>query len=88
MKKENPDELSFEKALENLETIVAAMEKGDVPLAELVAKYEEASKLLARCRACLDQAEMTVERLRSGQGTATEPFKLEGETAAGGKSSD
>lgn len=87
MVKSNPQELSFEKALENLETIVEAMEKGDVPLADLVAKYEEASKLLARCRACLDQAEMTVERLRSGEGTATEPFKLDGGTA-GGKSSD
>lgn len=84
MKKAKIEELPFEEALKQLETIVAAMEKGDVPLAELVAKYEDASKLLARCRACLDQAEMTVERLRDGKGADTEPFKLEGQSGSAG----
>ncbi len=62
------EEPSFEQALKGLEDIVAAMERGDVPLAELVAKYAEASALLARCRACLDDAALTVERLRSDGG--------------------
>lgn len=81
MKKEQEQQQpTFEEALEGLESIVAAMEKGDVPLAELVARYEEASKLLARCRACLDQAAMTVERLRTdADGVKTEPFDLQGE---------
>jgi exodeoxyribonuclease VII small subunit len=74
--KKPPENQTFEQALAGLETIVAAMEKGDVPLAELVSRYEEASKLLARCRNCLDQAQMTVERLRAGEGAApvTESF--------------
>jgi exodeoxyribonuclease VII small subunit len=75
--KKKPEEQTFEQALANLEAAVAAMEKGDVPLAELVSRYEEASRLLARCRACLDQAQMTVERLRSGataQSPVTEPL--------------
>jgi exodeoxyribonuclease VII small subunit len=82
--KNKPETLPFEEALARLETIVAAMEKGDVPLAGLVSKYEDASKLLARCRECLDQAEMTVERLRSGAGAATEPFKPEGQSPQDG----
>jgi exodeoxyribonuclease VII small subunit len=32
-------ETSFETAMERLETIVEAMEAGDVPLAELLTKY-------------------------------------------------
>ena len=66
--KKKIEELPFEQALVGLESIVAAMEKGDIPLAELVAKYEEASKLLARCRKCLDDAEMTVRRLKEEGG--------------------
>jgi exodeoxyribonuclease VII small subunit len=74
--KKKIEEQPFEQALENLETIVAAMEKGDIPLSDLVAKYEEASKLLVRCRKCLDDARMTVDRLKgSGEVVETEPFE-------------
>ncbi|MGH7945488.1 MAG: exodeoxyribonuclease VII small subunit, partial [Opitutaceae bacterium] len=38
--------LSFEAALGQLETIVESMESGEVPLAELLAKFEEGTKLL------------------------------------------
>jgi len=36
--------LSFEAALTKLETIVDSMEQGEVPLADLLAKYEEGTK--------------------------------------------
>jgi exodeoxyribonuclease VII small subunit len=36
--------LAFEAALERLETIVESMESGEVPLAELLAKFEEGSR--------------------------------------------
>ena len=85
MKKTKIQEPSFEEALAGLEGIVAAMERGDVPLADLVAKYEQASALLARCKACLGQAEMTIERLRaSGDGVATEPFAPGADSSEGG----
>jgi exodeoxyribonuclease VII small subunit len=84
LKKTQTSEPSFEQALEQLESLVSAMEKGDVPLAELVAKYEEASKLLARCRASLDNARMTIERLREGKGTETEPFRPESQSSPEG----
>jgi exodeoxyribonuclease VII small subunit len=56
--------LSFEAALAKLETIVDAMEQGDVPLAELLAKYEEGSKLLKVCEARLKDAELKIEQLK------------------------
>jgi exodeoxyribonuclease VII small subunit len=77
---------TFEEALASLEAIVAAMEKGDVPLEELVAKYAEASALLVRCRESLDKAALTIERLKAGAGAVeTEPFAPEndGSAAAG-----
>ena len=56
--------LSFEIALGKLESIVEAMESGDVPLAELLAKFEEGSKLLKICEARLKDAELKIEQLK------------------------
>ena len=56
--------LSFEAALGKLETIVEAMESGDVPLAELLARFEEGSKLLKVCEARLKDAELKIEQLK------------------------
>ena len=56
--------LSFETALGKLESIVEAMESGDVPLAELLAKFEEGSKLLKVCEARLKDAELKIEQLK------------------------
>lgn len=68
--------LSFEAALAKLETIVDSMESGDVPLAELLAKYEEGSKLLKVCEGRLKEAELKIEKLKkTKEGTAAfEPF--------------
>ena len=63
---------SFEEAMQRLETIVESMESGDVPLAELLAKFEEGSKLLAQCEQRLKSAELKIEQLkRQKDGTAT-----------------
>lgn len=56
--------LTFEAALAKLETIVESMESGEVPLAELLAKYEEGNKLLKACEARLKDAEMKIEQLK------------------------
>ena len=56
--------LSFETALGQLETIVESMESGDVPLAELLAKFEEGSKLLKVCETRLKDAELKIEQLK------------------------
>jgi len=60
-----PDQtLSFEAALNQLETIVETMESGDVPLAELLAKYEAGNQLLKVCEARLKDAELKIELLK------------------------
>ena len=56
--------LSFETALNQLESIVESMESGDVPLAELLAKFEEGNKLLKICEARLKDAELKIELLK------------------------
>jgi exodeoxyribonuclease VII small subunit len=56
--------LSFEVALEKLEAIVEAMESGDVPLADLLAKFEDGTKLLKVCEARLKEAELKIEQLK------------------------
>ena len=68
--------LSFEAALAKLETIVDSMESGEVPLAELLAKYEEGSKLLKVCEGRLKEAELKIEKLKKAKdgSAAFEPF--------------
>lgn len=68
--------LSFEAALTKLETIVDSMEQGEVPLAELLAKYEEGSKLLKVCEGRLKDAELKIEKLKKAKdgSAAFEPF--------------
>jgi len=74
-----PDQpLSFENALNQLETIVETMESGDVPLAELLAKFEEGNKLLKVCESRLKDAEMKIELLKKQKdGIAFTPFTAE-----------
>ena len=59
--------LSFETALTKLEAIVEAMESGDVPLAELLAKFEEGNKLLKVCETRLKDAELKIEQLKKSK---------------------
>jgi exodeoxyribonuclease VII small subunit len=54
---------SFEEAVERLEELITAMEDGSAPLDDLVAKYEEGSKLLRECQSQLRQAELKIEKL-------------------------
>jgi exodeoxyribonuclease VII small subunit len=57
-------QLSFEDALAQLESIVDTMESGDVPLAELMTRFEEGSKLLKLCETRLKEAELKIELLK------------------------
>ena len=56
-------EIKFEEALKNLEQIVEALEGGDVPLEESLAKYEEGVKLIKLCQKKLEQAKKKIEIL-------------------------
>ena len=69
----SPDkEPSFEQSLEQLESIVAAMEAGELGLDEMIAKFEEGQKLLARCQKRLTEVERKVEALvKAADGSVT-----------------
>jgi len=60
--------LTFEAALAELERIVDSMESGEVPLADLLARFEEGGKLLKVCEARLKDAEMKIEQLKKQNG--------------------
>lgn len=69
------NEPTFEEALEKLESLVASMESGDIPLADLVEKFEEGSKLVKTCEERLKSAELKIEKLRQeNQAIALEDF--------------
>ena len=71
--------LSFEKAMDELETIVAKLEGGKVPLEESVAIYERGEALKRRCEELLRQAEARVEKITldaSGKPAGTEPLDV------------
>ena len=58
--------MTFEEQLGRLEEIVAALEKGDVPLADSLALFAEGSKLIDSCAKQLDTAEQQVVKLMKG----------------------
>lgn len=59
---------SFEEAIGQLEKIVDSMESGDVPLAELLAKFETGNQLIQVCEARLKEAEIKIELLKKQSG--------------------
>jgi len=69
-----PDELSFEEAMESLDTIVNSLEGERLPLEEMVTGYERGMKLLRVCRARIETARKRVEMITAdleGKGKAT-----------------
>jgi exodeoxyribonuclease VII small subunit len=72
------DELSFERSLEELESIVHDLEDGQLGLADALARYEQGVKHLKRCYKLLEAAERKIELLTGvgDDGTPiTEPFE-------------
>ena len=72
--------LSFERAMEELESIVKRLEDGKVPLEESVTIYERGEALKRRCEELLRQAEARVDKITTdanGQVTGTEPLDVQ-----------
>lgn len=70
-------DMSFERALKELESIVTRLEKGDVELEESIAIYERGEVLKEHCDRLLRQAEANVEKLTfaaDGSPKGTEPL--------------
>ena len=69
--KDDISKLSFEEALDQLETIVNGLERGDVSLDDSIKTYERGEALKKHCASLLRIAEDKVEKIRVGaDGTA------------------
>lgn len=67
MKENNMDaSRTFEQSMGRLEEIVKRMERGEVPLEEALALFEEGTGLVASCSKQLDEAELKVTQLTKG----------------------
>jgi exodeoxyribonuclease VII small subunit len=67
--------LSFEKALEELESIVTRMEEGKLPLEESLAAYQRGAELLKLCEAKLTDAQARIAVLEGGELREFKPDK-------------
>jgi exodeoxyribonuclease VII small subunit len=72
--------MPFEKAIDELESIVRRLEEGKVPLEESVAIYERGESLKKRCQELLRQAEARVEKITldtHGKPAGSEPLDVD-----------
>ena len=70
--------MNFEKALAELETIVAKLESGKLDLEESIKIYERGEALRKHCEAKLAEAEARIEKITlSPQGKPTGVTKLD-----------
>lgn len=71
-------ELTFEKAMERLEEIVADMENGSASLDQATAYFEEGNRMVQFCSQKLNEVERKIETLvKKGDKVTTEPFDEE-----------
>ncbi|MCA1366685.1 exodeoxyribonuclease VII small subunit [Ensifer aridi] len=72
--------LSFEQAVEELERIVSALERGDVALDKSIEIYERGEALKKHCETLLKAAEDRIEKIRldrAGRPQGVEPLDAE-----------
>lgn len=72
---------TFEEAMNRLEYIVRALERGETSLEDSLNLFEEGAALIAECEKRLDEAEQIVRRLRKTESGEPEelPFAVEDE---------
>ena len=63
-KSESLEKVTFEDALQELEGIVASLERGEVSLDDAIAAFERGTKLKSHCQARLEEARMKVEKIK------------------------
>lgn len=70
------ENLSFEDALSELETIVGALESGKAPLEDSIASYERGMALKQHCEKKLSAAQEKIEKITINPdgSVKTEPF--------------
>ncbi len=58
-----PEELTYEQAFQELESLVARLESADLPLEQALALFERGQALAARCSSLLEKAELKLRQL-------------------------
>jgi len=58
---------SYEAALEELEQLVAQIDAGQLPLDQLLSRYQRGAELLAFCRQRLVAVETQIQQLEGGE---------------------
>lgn len=81
-KTSDPLPQTFETALAELETIVATMEDGQLPLADALAAYKRGAELLQYCQGALKDAQQQVQVLERGVLKAFAPAGSDADTSA------
>ena len=71
--------LTFEQSMARLEEIVGLLERGDAPLAQAMALFEEGAAILRTCSAQLDEAERRVEPPPAGPDGQPQEQHVQGE---------
>lgn len=77
------EKFQFEKALEDLEKIVEAMECGELTLDQALKKYEEGVSLVRACQAKLAETGKKIEVLTKSLDGPLKKEAFEGEKASG-----
>ncbi|MFK4567128.1 exodeoxyribonuclease VII small subunit [Enterococcus sp. UD-01] len=77
MAKEKAVEKTFEESLTELEQIVQRLERGDVPLEEALAAFQEGMALSKQCQDTLENAEKTLAKVMKNNEEV--PFEESGE---------
>ena len=62
------EQITYEQAMQRLETLAAQMEKNEIPLDDMAERLREAQQLMKYCRECLYEAEKNCQTLLNVEG--------------------
>jgi len=74
---ETNNNMTYQEAIKELESIVAEIEKEDIPVDDLLVKVKRSSELIRFCQTKLTQTEEEVEQALQGLEKSSEPSERE-----------
>ena len=81
MSEKNISEISFEKAMAELEEVINKLEYGEVPLEDSIKLYERGAELKKICEAKLKEAEQKVKNITLDKDGNSLGYGSEGESS-------
>ena len=66
----------FEESLKKLERLVGEMESGDLPLDEMMKRFEEGRRLVSFCTAELETIRQRIDKVTSAVPPTVEPMDI------------